>query len=290
MRKFRMVPSEFYDSLLSKTTVDDFSEQLLNETLADKQTSVAQKHAQYNQRIQGYLDHQNRMLNKPVKVTLENGEQVIAQVPQKPAQAVASTQTGEVNETTAETTPTTPKKRRSRKSVKINESEPAEQKPAPMGDHTATPVKTGKSLEPKMLEEINKTIEEIQETGSPSPKAKKRKAKEIAADLLVKIIDRNKKKFGVDKEGSVISSGGVAIAGSNYLDIIKKHKEGILTNYNGDRPLQAKLLEMPETQSLASTLFGKPPRTPKGPKSAQKGKGIMSAKPWGRFKVRNWCL
>lgn len=73
-----MVPREFYDSLLSKTSVDDYADQLLNDTLTDNRTNNSTKHTMLNQRLQGYLDHYKREKNKPVKVFLENGEQAFA--------------------------------------------------------------------------------------------------------------------------------------------------------------------------------------------------------------------
>lgn len=77
MKKFVLVPEDLYKSLISKpTTIDDFSEHLLNDSLKNEKESNTQRHAKYNQRLPGYLEYKKRKRNKPTHVVVENLDQL----------------------------------------------------------------------------------------------------------------------------------------------------------------------------------------------------------------------
>lgn len=319
MKKFIMVPDESYNSLLNKTTIDDFAEHFLNAPLENNSSNAAKKLAQYNQRIQGYLDRHWKNVNKPVRVILENEKDAIVQIPKRDAASIAvntSTQTEEERQSSVEPGEMsydeiplhlsandqrqTPKynKKRIKKPEKIYGT-PSAAGEAQFADSSFSAPAVQRQIEPR---EIQNAIEDIQQKATHSPQAQRKMLKNEAAERLLEMISRDRKKFGVSSDGKVISSTGQSIGGSNFVKLIDKYKEGKLVNLNGDRPFKDRLLNMDEAKGLAAILFGTSPRRTRSGNPLQKGSGLFNVRrsaagkrrsvtrATGRFKVRNWCI
>lgn len=71
LRKLYLVPQGLYEGLLAnETTLDNYPQQLIDKTIANKDLDVSSKNALLNQRTHGYLKHKRAIDNKPIKVAL----------------------------------------------------------------------------------------------------------------------------------------------------------------------------------------------------------------------------
>jgi len=80
MNKFILVPQDLYRGLLSKPSTDinlDFAKGSLDKAKSNRKLDASAKNVLYNQELRRYLKIKRDIEDKPVKVELTNGAQLL---------------------------------------------------------------------------------------------------------------------------------------------------------------------------------------------------------------------
>uniref|UniRef100_A0A1I7S6X1 Uncharacterized protein n=1 Tax=Bursaphelenchus xylophilus TaxID=6326 RepID=A0A1I7S6X1_BURXY len=250
-----------YDGLLRASnpqTVDGFADYLIDDALAPTRRSF-EKNALLNRRLPGYLRHKRKLEEKPLIVTLKNGDEPMwlpnddlhtareRSPPREAAERLGFAPLGEAAE------------------------RPGGQ-PSPANDDAgATPRGRPMMRTPPMPRmSIHRRFQQRRD----------------AFNTLNRLISADPSKFGVDENGGILLQGGNSVRDSNYQRILNRWLEEDLSNKRGEKAFREKLLADPATRRFAETLL----RLDSPPTALKAGQRRREQGGSGLFKIRKWSF